>query len=113
MEIREKIQQKCERIAASIADHGRSDGTEIATQEEMHWLALQMALRGVLFSYSADESTYQNGDESYYYYWTISARARCASANTGKLISARRRRLSSSALLTSNTNPLYIKKVYI
>ena len=52
MEIREKIQQKCERIAASIADHGRSDGTEIATQEEMHWLALQMALRGVLFSYS-------------------------------------------------------------
>jgi len=73
MEIREKIQQKCERIAASIADHGRSDGTEIATHEEMHWLALQMALRGVLFSYSADESTYQNGDESYYYYWAISA----------------------------------------
>ena len=73
MEIREKIQQKCERIAANIADRGRSDGTEIATQEEMHWLALQMALRGVLFSYSADESTYQNGDESYYYYWAISA----------------------------------------
>ena len=73
MEIREKIQQKCERIAANIADHGRSDGTEIATQEEMHWLALQMALRGVLFSYSADESTYQNGDESYYCYWAISA----------------------------------------
>ena len=73
MEIREKIQQKCERIAASIADRGRSDGTEIATQEEMHWLALQMALRGVLFSYSADESTYQNGDEIYYYYWAISA----------------------------------------
>ena len=73
MEIREKIQQKCERIAANIADHGRSDGTEIATQEEMHWLALQMALRGVLFSYSADKSTYQNGDESYYYYWAISA----------------------------------------
>ena len=73
MGIREKIQQKCERIAASVADHGRSDGTEIATQEEMHWLALQMALRGVLFSYSADESTYQNGDEIYYYYWAISA----------------------------------------
>ena len=73
MEIRENIQQKCERIAANIADHGRSEGTEIATHEEMHWLALQMALRGVLFSYSADESTYQNGDESYYYYWAISA----------------------------------------
>lgn len=73
MEIREKIQQKCERIAANIADHGHSDGTEIATHEEMHWLSLQMALRGVLFSYSADESTYQNGDESYYYYWAISA----------------------------------------
>ena len=73
MEIREKIQQKCERIAASVADHGRSDGTEIATQEEMHWLALQMALRGVLFSYYADKSKYQNGDESYYYYWAISA----------------------------------------
>ena len=73
MEIREKIQQKCERVAASIADYGRSDGTEIATQEEMHWLALQMALRGVLFSYSADESMYQNGDESYYYYCAISA----------------------------------------
>lgn len=73
MEIREKIQQKCEQIAASVADHGHSDGTEIATQEEMHWLALQMALRGILFSYSADKSTYQNGDESYYYYWAISA----------------------------------------
>ena len=73
MEIREKIQQKCERIAASVADHGCSEGTEIATQEEMHWLALQMALRGVLFSYSADENPYQNGDESYYYYWAISA----------------------------------------
>ena len=32
-----------------------------------------MALRGVLFSYSADESMYQNDDESYYYYWAISA----------------------------------------
>jgi len=73
MEIREKIQQKCERIAANIADHGCSEGTEIATQMEMLWLALQMTLRGVLFSYSADESTYQNGDESYYYYWAISA----------------------------------------
>lgn len=73
MEIREKIQQKCERIAANIADHGRTEGTEIATHKEMHWLALQMALRGVLFSYSADKSTYQNGDESYYYYWAISA----------------------------------------
>ena len=73
MDIREKIQRKCERIAASIANYGRSEGTEIATQEEMYWLALQMALRGVLFSYSADESTYQNGDESYYYYWAISA----------------------------------------
>lgn len=73
MDIREKIQQKCERIAASIADNGHSEGTEIATQEEMYWLALQMALRGILFSYKADESTYQNGDESYYYYWAISA----------------------------------------
>ena len=73
MDIRNKIQQKCERIAASIADNGHSEGTEIATQEEMYWLALQMALRGVLFSYSADESMYQNGDESYYYYWAISA----------------------------------------
>ena len=73
MEIREKIQQKCERIAASIADHGHSESTEIATQEEMHWLALQMALRGVLFSYSAAESMYKNGEEIYYYYWAISA----------------------------------------
>ena len=73
MDIREKIQQKCERIAASIAVNGRSEGTEIATQEEMYWLALQMALRGILFSYRSDESTYQNGDESYYYYWAISA----------------------------------------
>jgi hypothetical protein len=32
-----------------------------------------MAERGVLFSCRADESTYQNGDESYYYYWAISA----------------------------------------
>ena len=74
MEIREKIQQKCERIAASVADHGHSDGTEIATHEEMHWLALQMALRGILFSYMADASKYQNGEEFYYYYWAISAR---------------------------------------
>ena len=77
MEIREKIQQKCERIAANIADLGRSEGTEIATQEEMHWLALQMALRGVLFSYIASKSTYQNGDEIYYYYWAISAIEEC------------------------------------
>jgi len=73
MEIREKIKQKCERIAANIADHGRTEGTEIATHEEMHWLALQMALRGVLFSYSADKSMYQNDEEIYYYYWAISA----------------------------------------
>lgn len=73
MEIREKIQQKCERIAENIADHGQSDGMEIATQKEMHWLALQMALRGVLFSYYADKSKYQNGEEFYYYYWAISA----------------------------------------
>ena len=73
MEIRKKIQQKFERIAANIAKYGRSEGTEIATQEEMHWLALQMALRGVLFSYSANESTHQNGEEIYYYYCAISA----------------------------------------
>ena len=73
MDIREKIQQKCERIAANIADHGRTEGTEIATHKEMHWLALQMALRGVLFSYCADKSKYQNGEEFYYYYWAMSA----------------------------------------
>jgi hypothetical protein len=32
-----------------------------------------MSLCGALFSYVADESTYQNGEESSYNYWAISA----------------------------------------
>lgn len=71
--IREKIVKKRDDVSARIDKNGRCDGTEIATYEEMHWLAGQMALRGVLFTFSANNSVYRQGDESYYYFNAISA----------------------------------------
>lgn len=44
-EIREKIVKKRDAVAACIDKGDRCDGTEIATYEEMLWLAGQMARR--------------------------------------------------------------------
>lgn len=70
--MREKIEKKMEAIRKSIGERGLSDGTEIATQEEMRWLIEQATKDGILLSVKADPDTWQQEDECYYYYTAIS-----------------------------------------
>lgn len=75
MEIRDKIKKKREAILKSIKYHGQTDGTEIATNLEMLWLAEQAARDGILLSYSEAKEVYDKEGESYYYYRAISVNA--------------------------------------
>ena len=75
MKIRPKIKEKRDAIWKSVGSHGHSDGTEIATEQEMYWLATEAASDGILLSYSASPETYKMGKECYYYYWAISINA--------------------------------------
>lgn len=72
MKIRPKIKEKRDAIWKSVGSHGHSDGTEIATQEEMRWLIEQATKDGILLSVKADPDTWQQEDECYYYYTAIS-----------------------------------------
>jgi len=70
--MREKIENKLAAIRKSIGERGMSDGTEIATTEEIHWFVEQAAKDGILLSVKADPDTWQQEDECYYYYTAIS-----------------------------------------
>jgi hypothetical protein len=72
--MREKIEKKLAAIRKSIGERGISDGTEIATKEEMRWLVEQAAKDGILLHVSEDPGTWQQGDECYYYYTAMSVK---------------------------------------
>lgn len=79
--MREKIEKKLESIRKSIGKRGMSDGTEIATQEEMRWLVEQATKDGILLSVKAYPDTWQQEDECYYYYTAISIKEEKESAS--------------------------------
>ena len=73
--MRDKIVKKREAIWKSVTANGRSEGTEIATQEEVRWLMEQAARDGILIAFRAAPETWQQGDECYYYYYAITLKA--------------------------------------
>ena len=73
--MRENIEKKRDAIRKRVNENGHSDGTEIATQEEMQWLVEQVARDGIMLSVSASPGTWQKGNECYYYYWAMSVNA--------------------------------------
>jgi hypothetical protein len=73
--MRDKIVKKREAIWKSVTAHGRSEGTEIATQEEVRWLMEQAARDGILIAFRAAPETWQQGNECYYYYYAITLKA--------------------------------------
>lgn len=73
--MRDKIVKKREAIWKSVTANGRSEGTEIATQEEVRWLMEQAARDGILIAFRAAPETWQQGNECYYYYYAITLKA--------------------------------------
>ena len=73
--MRDKIVKKREAIWKIVTANGRSEGTEIATQEEVRWLMEQAARDGILIAFRAAPETWQQGNECYYYYYAITLKA--------------------------------------
>lgn len=73
--MREKIERKLAAIRKSIGERGMSDGTEIATKEEIRWLIEQTAKYGIMLSFTAEPNTWQQEDRCYYYYTALSIKA--------------------------------------
>lgn len=69
--MRDEIEKNLARIRKSIAEHGHSDGTAVATEEEARWMVEQSARDGILLHIKASPETWQEGDQCYYYYQAI------------------------------------------
>ena len=69
--MRDEIEKKLARIRKSIAEHGHSDGTAVAPEEEARWMVEQSARDGILLHIKASPETWQEGDQCYYYYQAI------------------------------------------
>lgn len=69
--MRDEIEKKLAAIRKSIAEHGHSDGTAVATEEEARWMVEQSARDGILLCIKASPETWQEGDQCYYYYQAI------------------------------------------
>ena len=71
----EELKKKKEAIWKSVKVSGRSEGSVIATQEELRWFLEQGACDGILITFRAAPETWQQGDECYYYYYAITLKA--------------------------------------
>lgn len=74
--MRDKIERKRDIIREHVGKNGESEGSEIATQEEMCWLVEQAARDGILLSVRAQPNTWKQGDECYYYYIAMSIKGK-------------------------------------
>lgn len=74
--MRDKIVKKREAIWKSVTANGRSEGTEIATQEEVRWLMEQAARDGILIAFRAAPEAWQQSNECYYYYTALWIKAK-------------------------------------
>ena len=71
----EEIKKKKEAIWKSVKENGRSEGSVIATQEEVLWFIEQGACDGILITFRAAPETWQQGEQCYYYYYAITLKA--------------------------------------
>lgn len=71
--MREVIEKRLDTIRKRVDSRGQSDGTVIATHEEMCWFAEQAARDGILLSFKTDPAVYNHGDDCYYHYWAMTA----------------------------------------
>ena len=71
----EEIKKKKEAIWTNVRRNGRSEGSMIATQEEVLWFMEQGACDGILITFRAAPETWQQGEECYYYYYAITLKA--------------------------------------
>ena len=71
----EELKKKKDAIWKSVKTNGRSEGTVIATQQDLQWFIEQGVCDGILITFSASPRIYQQGDECFYYYYAISLKA--------------------------------------
>ena len=71
----EEIKKKKDAIWTNVRRNGRSEGSVIATQEEVLWFIEQGACDGILIAFRAAPETWQQGNECYYYYYAITLKA--------------------------------------
>lgn len=71
--MREEIERKRDAIRKRVEEKGQSEGTVIATLEELYWIVDQATRDGILMSFRADPGVYQKANECYFHYWAMSA----------------------------------------
>ena len=71
----EELKKKKDAIWKSVKENGRSEGSVIATQEELRWFIEQGACDGILITFSASPETWEQGEQCYYYYYAITLKA--------------------------------------
>ena len=71
----EEIKKKKDAIWTNVRRNGHSEGSVIATQEEVLWFIEQGACDGILITFSAAPETWKQGEQCYYYYYAITLKA--------------------------------------
>ena len=64
--MREEIEKKRDAIRKRVEEKGQSEGTVIATLEELYWIVDQATRDGILMSFRADPGVYQKANECYF-----------------------------------------------
>ena len=71
----EEIKKKKDAIWTNVRRYGRSEGSVIATQEEVLWFIEQGACDGILITFRAAPEIWEQGKQCYYYYYAITLKA--------------------------------------